>query len=53
MQSSVEATRLNGNNVDLDDEVVAQEQTELAYETVLQAMNARFRVMRTAITGQG
>jgi flagellar basal-body rod protein FlgB len=52
-QSSLAATRLNGNNVTLDDEIVMQEQTELAYATVLEGMNAKFRLLRTAINGQG
>ena len=50
--TSLAATRLNGNNVNLDDEIVMQEQTELAYATVLEAMNAKFRLLRTAINGQ-
>ena len=53
MQTSVEATRLNGNNVNLDDEIMAQERTDLAYETVLEAMNAKFRLLRTSINGSG
>lgn len=48
-ETSVEATRLNGNNVDLDDEIVAATTTELAYSAVLEAMNGKFRLLRTAI----
>lgn len=44
------ATRLNGNNVSLDDEVVSQTTNELAYSTVLEAMNGKFRLLRTAIS---
>lgn len=47
--TSIEATRLNGNNVNLDDEVMAQEQNELAYAAVLEAMNAKLRLLRTSI----
>lgn len=50
--TSLAATRLNGNNVNLDDELVMQEQTELTYATVLEAMNAKFRLLRTAINGR-
>ena len=50
--TSADPTRLNGNNVNLDDEFLSQEQTELAYSTVLEAMSAKFRLMRTAIKGQ-
>ncbi len=50
--TSLDPTRLNGNNVNLDDEFLAQEQTELAYSTVIEAMSAKFRLMRTAIKGQ-
>lgn len=53
LQTSIEATRLNGNNVNLDDEILAQEQTELAYATVLEGMNAKFRLLRSAINGTG
>jgi flagellar basal-body rod protein FlgB len=49
IQTSIEATNLAGNNVNLDDEVIAQEQTDLAYAAVLEAMNAKFRLMRTSI----
>jgi flagellar basal-body rod protein FlgB len=51
--TSTAATRLNGNNVNLDDEMVSQERTELAYQTVLEGMNAKFRLLRTAIDGRG
>lgn len=52
-QTSLEPTRLNGNNVTLDDEIMLQEQTELAYATVLEGMNAKFRLLRSAINGSG
>ncbi|WP_370327632.1 flagellar basal body rod protein FlgB [Euzebya sp.] len=52
MQTSIEATRLNGNNVNLDDEIVSNTETELAYSTVLEALNAKFRLLRTSINGR-
>lgn len=48
-ETSLNPTRLNGNNVHLDDEVVALTETDLAYQTALEAMNAKFRLLRTAI----
>lgn len=48
---SAQGTRLNGANVNLDDEVIGQEQTSLAYQTVLQAIDGKFRLVRTSITG--
>ncbi len=48
--TSTNATRLNGNNVNIDDEVLAQTTNELAYNTMLEAMNGKFRLLRTAIT---
>ena len=47
--ASLAPTRLNGNNVNIDDEVIAQTRNELAYNTVLEAMNGKFRLLRTAI----
>ena len=49
--TSTSPTRLNGNNVQIDDEMLAQERTDLAYETVLAAMDAKLRLLRTAIGG--
>lgn len=48
--TSLAATRLNGNNVSLDDETIAQTENELRYSAVLEAMNAKFRLLRTAVT---
>lgn len=47
---SLQPTRLNGNNVNLDDEVVAQTVNDLSYNAVLEAMNGKFRLLRTAIS---
>lgn len=51
MAVSTDATRTNGNNVDIDDEILGQTTNELAYSTVLEGMNAKFRLLRTAIGG--
>lgn len=48
---SAQGTRVNDANVNLDDEVIGQEQTSLAYQTVLQALDGKFRLIRTSITG--
>jgi flagellar basal-body rod protein FlgB len=39
----------DGNNVNLDDETVSMVQTGLKYQTMVEAMNAKFRLLRTAI----
>ncbi len=49
---SNEATRQDGNNVNLDDESVSMEQTQLQYQTMVQALNQKFHVLRSAIGSQ-
>ena len=49
---SLEGTREDGNNVNLDDETVLAYQTNLRYQTTVQAMNAKFQMLRTAM-GKG
>jgi flagellar basal-body rod protein FlgB len=49
---SLAPTRMDGNNVSLDDETVKSLRTNLSYQTMVEAMNAKFRLLRTA-TGQG
>jgi flagellar basal-body rod protein FlgB len=49
---STAPTRTDGNNVNLDDETIAGLQTNLRYQTMVEAMNAKFRLLRTA-TGHG
>jgi flagellar basal-body rod protein FlgB len=39
----------DGNNVNLDDETVSMVQTGLRYQTMVEAMNTKFRLLRTAI----
>jgi flagellar basal-body rod protein FlgB len=39
----------NGNNVSLDDETLNMIQTNLRYHTVVEGMNAKFRLLRSAI----
>jgi flagellar basal-body rod protein FlgB len=49
--SSTAPTRLNGNNVSIDNEMTDMTQTELRQQLVVDALNAKYRLLRTAITG--
>jgi flagellar basal-body rod protein FlgB len=49
---SLAPTRQDGNNVSLDDETMSSLQTNLRYQTMVEAMSAKFRLLRTA-TGHG
>lgn len=49
---SLAPTRTDGNNVNLDEETVDAVKTNLQYQTMVEAMNAKFRLMRTAIRGE-
>jgi flagellar basal-body rod protein FlgB len=48
---SIEAPGANGNNVKLDDEVVSLVDTGLRYQMMVEALNSKFRLLRTAIGG--
>jgi flagellar basal-body rod protein FlgB len=50
---SNEATNLNGNNVQIDDETLAMVDTNLRYQAMTEAMNGKFRVLRASIRGAG
>lgn len=49
---SLEPTRLNGNNVNLDEETMAGLQTVMTTQLASQALTAKFQRLRTAIVGQ-
>ena len=51
MARSLEPTREDGNNVNLDRETLLNVDTELRYQLVLRAMNAEYGLLRTAIKG--
>ena len=51
-RKSLEPTRENGNNVNLDEETLSNVSTGLSYQTALSAMNSKFSLLRTAISGQ-
>ncbi len=46
---SLEPTREDGNNVNLDTETMSDIDTGLRYQLALNAMNSQFAVMKTAI----
>lgn len=43
----------NGNNVSLETETLTMQETNLRYEMAIQAMTAKFSLLRTSISGQG
>jgi flagellar basal-body rod protein FlgB len=47
--TSLEGTRTDGNNVNLDDETVLSMQTNMRYQATVEALNHKFKVVRTAI----
>ena len=51
LSRSTAPTRLDGNNVNLDDETVAAVETNLRYELTVRAMSEKFALLRTAIRG--
>ena len=48
---SLEPTRLDGNNVNLDEETLSMSETGLRYSLAVQAVNAKFSRLRSAIGG--
>ena len=46
---SLEPTRLNGNNVNIDTETLANQDTMLRYQFATQALNGQFTSIRTAL----
>jgi flagellar basal-body rod protein FlgB len=51
MSYSTAPTRLNGNNVSIDNEMTDLTQTELRQQLAIAALNAKYKLLRTAITG--
>jgi len=49
---SLEPTRLNGNNVNLDTETLAHLDTNLRYQLSLRALDGRYGGLRHVISGQ-
>ena len=52
LRRSMDPTGANGNNVNLDDETILSSDTALRYEMSIEALNAKYRLLRTAIRGQ-
>ena len=48
---SLEPTRLNGNNVNLDEETLSNVDTGLRYQLALRAMDDKFSLVRDVIKG--
>ncbi|MBG0833317.1 flagellar basal body rod protein FlgB [Planomonospora sp. ID67723] len=48
---SLEPTRENGNNVNLDHETLSHMDTVLRYQTMLKALDAKHGLLRTVIRG--
>lgn len=48
---SAAPTGVNGNNVQLDEETLTNIDTGLRYQVVVEAMSAKFALLRTAIGG--
>jgi flagellar basal-body rod protein FlgB len=46
---SLDPTRVNGNNVNIDDENVALIETGLRYQLAIESMNTKFRILRASI----
>lgn len=49
VQESLEPTRVDGNNVNLDHETLSNVDTGLRYQLALRGMDAKFGLLRTAI----
>ncbi|NJC71799.1 flagellar biosynthesis protein FlgB [Planosporangium thailandense] len=51
ISTSLEPTRTDGNNVNLDEETVSSIDTGLRYQLALNAMNSKFGLLGTVIKG--
>ncbi|PPK94508.1 flagellar basal-body rod protein FlgB [Kineococcus xinjiangensis] len=51
-RKSLEPTRENGNNVNLEQETLSNISTGLSYQTALNALGSKYSLLRTAISGQ-
>ena len=49
---SLEPTRVNGSNVNIDEETLAGQQTVLSTQLTAAAMTNKFTILRTSIGGQ-
>ena len=51
VQNSLEPTRINGNNVNLDEETLSHIDTTMRYQLTLRAMDSKYSMLRDAIKG--
>ncbi|BFU42126.1 flagellar basal body rod protein FlgB [Krasilnikovia sp. MM14-A1004] len=51
VQRSLEPTRLNGSNVNLDEETLSHIDTTMRYQLALRAVDSKFGLLRDAIKG--
>ena len=51
VRTSLEPTRLNGNNVNLDEETLSHIDTTMRYQLALRAVDGRYGLLREAIKG--
>lgn len=49
LSSTLAPTNVNGNNVDMDNETLTAMDTQLRYQSMILAINEKFRLLRTAI----
>ncbi|MGI4894961.1 MAG: flagellar basal body rod protein FlgB [Janthinobacterium lividum] len=49
-RKSLEPTREDGNNVNLDEESISNISTNLSYQTVLAALNTKYTLLRTSMS---
>jgi flagellar basal-body rod protein FlgB len=49
VNKSLEPTREDGNNVNLDEETLSNVATGLSYQTVLSALNSKYSLLKTAM----
>jgi len=49
---SLAPTRLNGNNVNIDVELMASSENQLRQRLAIQGLNAKYQLLRTAISGR-
>jgi flagellar basal-body rod protein FlgB len=51
VQDSLEPTRINGNNVNLDQETLSHLDTTMRYQLTLRALDGKYGLIREAIKG--
>jgi flagellar basal-body rod protein FlgB len=51
VSTSLEPTRLNGNNVNLDEETLSHVDTTMRYQLTLRALDGKYGMLRDAIKG--